>query len=100
MVKNVYHSFTPGNKSNLRQIIAKSIDNNSLCLCTPPQYYNDTQSYVNNSQSRYIRFAKTINTNLGGRTNYGVLNRPVTLNYHGGWEGQPGGIIAPPRNRF
>jgi hypothetical protein len=31
---------------------------------------------------------------------FGNFNKPVAINYLGGWEGQPGGLPKPLRNKF
>jgi hypothetical protein len=119
-----YHiSFTPGNKANMKSLIQKELlktyyssfntsqttDNilngdqiteGTLCQCTPFQANALKQGYNDPSQTQNRRFASILTGTLGGRTTYGNLNRPVTVNYLGSWEGQPGGSFRPLRNKF
>jgi len=109
--------FTPGNKGNLRLFINKAfirqyyqtfdninntkyITEDTLCGCIPPRTNPIKQGWNDPSQTENIRIAKAITTTLGGRTTYGNFYKPVTINYLGGWEGQPGGLPRPLRNRF
>jgi len=104
--------FTPGNKSNLRLLInaefirqyyranSDDISQSTLCTCIPQQANNIKQGYNDSSQTKNFRISQAITGNLGGRTTFGNLYKPVTLNYLGGWEGQPGGSPRPLRNIF
>ena len=114
--------FTPGNKGNLRLFINQqfirqyyrafntnqtfqninNVDDITQCtLCGYIQQANSIkQGYNNPSQSENTRIAQAITRSLGGRLTYGNSYKPVTLNYLGGWEGQPGGLPTPLRNRF
>ena len=115
--------FTPGNKGNLRLLINKEfikhyyqafntnqlyeninnaddITEGTLCSCTLPQANPIKQGWNDPSQTQNNRVAQAITGTLGGKITYGNRNRPVNINYLGGWEGQPGGLPRPLRNRF
>ena len=104
--------FTPGNKGNLRSFINKALirqyyqefNNNitegTLCGCISTQANEIKQGYNDPSQTENTRIAQVITGTLGGRITFGNFNKPVTLNYLGGWEGQPGGVPRPLRNKF
>jgi hypothetical protein len=46
--------------------------------------------------------AQKLKNNLGGSVQYGnfYLGEPLSINYLGRTEGQPGGSGMPPRNRY
>jgi hypothetical protein len=46
--------------------------------------------------------SQKIQTKLGGSINYGnfYLGNPLSINYLGRTEGQPGGSGAPPKNKY
>ena len=115
--------FTPGNKGNLRLFISRAfirqyyqtfnttqtydnindgddITEGTLCGCIPQRANPIKQGWNDQSQTENTRIAQVITGTLGGRTTYGNFYKPVTLNYLGGWEGQPGGSPRPLRNRF
>ena len=108
--------FTPGNKGNLRLLLNKEfirqyynsfntsnntdITDGTLCGCIPPRANSIKQGWTDSSQTENNRIAQAITGTLGGRTTFGNFNNPVKLNYLGGWEGQPGGLPRPLRNRF
>jgi hypothetical protein len=115
--------FTPGNKANLRSFINKALirqyyrafnttqttDNinnadditeGTLCGCIQQKANNIKQGWNNPSQTENTRIAQILTGTLGGRTTFGNFNRPVTINYLGSWEGQPGGSLKPLRNKF
>ena len=115
--------FTPGNKGNLRQFIQKQyirqyyrsfntaqtfeninnaddITEGALCGCIQQRANNIKQGWNDPSQTENIRIAQILTGTLGGRITFGNSNNPVTVNYLGGWEGQPGGLPRPLRNRF
>lgn len=110
--------FTPGNKGNLRLFMNKAFirqyyqsfntsqpsDNNiaegTLCGCIQQKANLTKQGWNNPSQTQNKRFAQILTGTLGGKTTYGNFNNPVTINYLGGWEGQPGGSLSPLRNKF
>lgn len=115
--------FTPGNKANLRRFINKAfvrqyyqafnstqtfdninnaddITEGTLCSCIPPQANSIKQGYNDPSQTENLRIAQAITGTLGGRITFGNFYKPVSINYLGGWEGQPGGSPRPLRNKF
>ena len=117
--------FTPGNKGNLRLFINKAFikqyykqfntnqiyDNinngdditegeGTLCGCIQQRANLIKQGWNDPSQTENNRISQILTGTLGGRTTFGNFNRPVELNYLGGWEGQPGGLPKPPRNKF
>jgi hypothetical protein len=115
--------FTPGNKGNLRLFINKAFINQyykqfntnqiydninngdnitegTLCGCIQQRANLIKQGWNNPSQTENNRISQILTGTLGGRTTFGNFNRPVELNYLGGWEGQPGGLPKPPRNKF
>jgi hypothetical protein len=117
------NNFTPGNKANLRKLISKEfirqyyrtfntqqineninnaddITDSSLCLCFQQRANNIKQGYNDPSQTTNIRISQILTGTLGGRTTFGNFNRAVNVNHLGGWEGQPGGLPKPLRNKF
>ena len=115
--------FTPGNKGNLRLFINKAFINQyykqfntnqiydninngdditegTLCGCIQQRANLIKQGWNEPSQTENNRISQILTGTLGGRTTFGNFNRPVELNYLGGWEGQPGGLPKPPRNKF
>jgi hypothetical protein len=120
--------FTPGNKGNLRKYLsnqtiihdytryiafinaqlgqnilnADDITEGNLCQCSPQSKANALkQGYLDPSIPESVRISQRIQqSNLGGRITFGNRFKPVTVNYLGGWEGQPGGTFRPIRNKF
>ena len=121
--------YTPGNKSNLRKFInnqsiindyinyitfinaqygqnilegTNNILDNNACMCITQSKANDIkQGYLDPSISESFRIAQRIKqSNLGGRITFGNNYQPITIDYLGGWQGQPGGSFRPPRNKF
>ena len=108
--------FTPGNKGNLRLFINKAFINQYYKQFNTNQNYDNInngyditegeranlikQGWNDPSQTENNRISQILTGTLGGRTTFGNFNRPVELNYLGGWEGQPGGLPKPPRNKF
>ena len=101
--------FTPGNKANLRSIINKAyivqlnnlnVNNELLCRCVPQQSNSIKQGWNNPSQTENTRISQILTGTLGGKITYGNFYKPVPVNYLGGWEGQPGGVSRPLRNKF
>ena len=106
--------FTPGNKANLRAFINKSfisqyyhgitiedqLRKDYLCKCIQPTINTTKQGWNDPSQTQNNRISQILTGTLGGRTTFGNANKPAVINYLGGWEGQPGGILKPPRNKF
>jgi hypothetical protein len=123
MTKYNNNRFTPGSKANLRLFINKAyirqyyqafntsqtfdninnaddITQGTLCGCITPRATSIKQGWNDPSQTENIRISQAITGTLGGKITYGNFYKPVTLNYLGGWEGQPGGSPRPLRNRF
>jgi hypothetical protein len=71
-----------------------------LCGCIQQRVNLIKQGWNDPSQTENRRISQALTGNLGGKTTFGNSNNPVTLNYLGGWEGQPGGSIRPLRNKF
>lgn len=115
--------FTPGNKANLRSFIYKEyirqyyryfnitqtfdninnaddISEGLLCGCIQQKANNVKQGWNDPSQTENTRISRAVTGTLGGRITFGNFNNPVPVNYLGGWEGQPGGIPRPPKNKF
>lgn len=109
--------FTPGNKANMRLFINKAfirqyykafntsdnaddMSDDTLCSCIPPQTKSLKQGWNDSTQTENTRVAQILTGTLGGKITYGLNNRPASVNYLGGWEGQPGGIPRPLRNKF
>ena len=115
--------FTPGNKGNLRLFInqafirqyyhkfnttqtfeninnADDITQGILCGCIQQRANEIKQGWNNPSQTQNSRVSQILTGPLGGKTTYGNFYKPVTINYLGGWEGQPGGTPIPLRNKF
>lgn len=108
--------FTPGKKSNLRLFLNKEIIKQhynysniynkdaiteiSLCDCIQEKTNFTNNGWNDASQTENNRISQILTGTLGGKTTFGNFNKPVKLNYLGGWEGQPGGSITPPRNKF
>jgi hypothetical protein len=115
--------FTPGNKGNLALFLNKAflnqyyqtfnttqtfdninnaddITEGTLCGCIPERANALKQGWNDPSQTQNKRISQILTGTLGGRTTYGNFNKPVNINYLGGWEGQPGGLPRPLRNKF
>jgi hypothetical protein len=115
--------FTPGNKGNLRKFINKEyikqyyknfnesqlqqnisnsddITDDNLCNCIQPRVNLLKQGYNDPSQIENIRIARALTGTLGGRITFGNFNVAVNLGLLEGWEGQPGGLPRPIRNKF
>lgn len=75
-------------------------ENDYFCQCIQQRANEIKQGYNDPSQTEYQRVSQILTGTLGGKTTFGNLNRPVTVNYMGGWEGQPGGMPRVPRNYF
>lgn len=75
-------------------------ENDYFCYCIQQRANEIKQGYNDPSQTENLRISQILTGTLGGKTTFGNLNRPVTVNYMGGWEGQPGGMPKPPRNNF
>ena len=115
--------FTPGNKANLKLLLNKAFINqyyqtfltsqtfdsinagdqlgqDYLCSCIQQRANNIKQGWNDPSQTENTRISQALTGTLGGKVTFGNKNKPVTINYLGGWEGQPGGSPRPLRNRF
>ena len=115
--------FTPGGKANLRLFMNKAfikqyyqsftnsqtydlitsgsqLASDELCGCIQNKANNIKQGWNDPSQTENTRIAQAVTGTLGGRVTFGNNNTPVTLNYLGGWAGQPGGQFRPIRNKF
>ena len=115
--------FTPGNKGNLRLFINKAfirqyyqsfniaqtfdiintssqLTSDELCGCIQQKANNIKQGWNDPSQTENTRIAQSLTGTLGGKITFGNFNKPITINYLGGWEGQPGGLPRPLRNKF
>lgn len=88
------------NKIFLQQFYYLDKDIDTKCRCGVPQHKNEKQGWSYPSQTENTRIAQTVKNSLGGRITFGNSYKPVTLNYMGGWEGQPGGVSKPLRNKF
>jgi hypothetical protein len=71
-----------------------------FCVCAENRANKIKQGWNDPSQTQNQRISQIITGTLGGKTTFGNFNRPTQINYTGGWEGQPGGMPRPPRNRF
>ena len=91
-IRQYYNSFNTSNNTD--------ITDGTLCGCIPPRANSIKQGWNDSSHTENNRIAQAITGTLGGRTTFGNFNNPVKLNYLGGWEGQPGGLPRPLRNRF
>lgn len=123
MTRYLNNRLTPGNKGNLRLFMNKAfirqyyqnfntnqlfeninnaddITEGILCGCIAPRHNPTKQGWNDPSQTENIRISQAITGTLGGKITYGNFNKPVSINYLGGWEGQPGGLPRPLRNRF
>ena len=123
MTRYINNRFTPGNKGNLRLFMNKAfirqyyqnfntnqlfeninnaddITEGILCGCIAPRHNPTKQGWNDPSQTENRRISQAITGTLGGKITYGNFNKPVSINYLGGWEGQPGGLPRPLRNRF
>jgi hypothetical protein len=101
--------YTSKNKSNIQYYINRQIlqqingitkEDNCSFSCIQPKTNLTKQGYNDPSQTENRRISQILTGTLGGKTTYGNFNRPVNIDYLGGWEGQPGGSFKPPRNKF
>ena len=96
--------FVPGNVTSTAasNIINQANYNNSACVC--PKENNKKVLLSSNNVSYNLstnrRIAVIINSALGGRTQYGNFGSPEAVSFLGKREGQPGGIVAPIKNKF
>ena len=115
--------FTPGNKGNQRLFLNKAyirqyykalitaglfdninngddITEGTLCGCIQQKANLIKQGWNDPSQTQNTRASQILTGTFGGKTTYGNMNKPVIVNYLGGWQGQPGGLPRPLRNKF
>lgn len=115
--------FTPGNKANMRKYLTNEftkqyykafntsqlydninngddISEGTLCGCIPPRANIVKQGWNDPSQTENARISQAITGTLGGKITFGNLYKPTSVNSLGGWEGQPGGLPRPLRNKF
>ena len=82
----------------------RSLAKKIYCKCIQNKYNKSVPqsnaTYPNLSQQQII--AQKIKTGLGGSTQYGnfYLGQPLSINYLGRTEGQPGGGGMPPKNKY
>ena len=96
-------TFIPGGKNtNLKKLINYQSYIGSDCNCIQEQKYLFASQGVADLLPYNERISKTILTSLGGRIHYGnfYLGEPLSANYLGRYQGQPGGGGTPIRNRF
>jgi hypothetical protein len=81
---------------------ADDITEGNLCNCQTLSKANPLkQGYLDPSIPESVRISQRIQqSNLGGKITFGNMNKPIEINYLGGWEGQPGGSFKPLRNKF
>lgn len=99
------HNFIQGKKAKSRYLLNRAYlaefnNSNSYCNCVQlitNKKYNTSSDIL---QTENERVARILTGTLGGRIMYGNKYQPVTLNYLGDKEGQPGGSSAPLRNNF
>lgn len=116
------NKFITSNKCNLRSFINKAYireyyasyinsqspqnsHNNQITqepffICLPSKHNTLKQGWNDPSQTENARISRILTGTLGGKTTFGNFNKPTTINYLGGWEGQPGGLPKPLRNKF
>ena len=91
------------NQSYIQQFYhtSENINNADKTFCgCQPQANKIKQGWNDPSQTENKRISQILTGTLGGKITYGNFYKPVTINYLGGWEGQPGGLPRPLRNRF
>jgi hypothetical protein len=85
-------------------LYTSSLAKKIYCKCIQNKYnksyYQSNSTYSNMSQQQ--KMAQKIKTSIGGSTQYGnfYLGKPLSINYLGRTEGQPGGGGMPPKNKF
>lgn len=72
------------------------------CITNQEKHYEAASQGTNPNVSKYMLKSQFINSSRGGTIQFGnfYLGQPLTLNYLGRMEGQPGGGGMPPRNNF
>jgi hypothetical protein len=74
----------------------------AICICDVDELKSNNQSTSTNntSQTRSQRIAQLTRGYLGGTIQFGDVSTQPKSSFLGRTEGQPGGIGAPPLNRF
>jgi hypothetical protein len=90
MISQTYDVITTGSQ----------LASDELCGCIQQRANNIKQGWNDPSQTENTRIAHAVTGTLGGKITFGNNNNPVTINYLGGWPGQPGGQFRPLRNKF
>jgi hypothetical protein len=74
----------------------------AICICDADELKlnNQSTSTNNTSQTRSQRIAQLTRGYLGGTIQFGDVSTQPKSSFLGRTEGQPGGIGAPPLNRF
>ena len=89
--------------SNTKKIINAILmgKNKDTCFCPVPIIVPKFKTAENNpNQTTAQRISHDLQYSLGGKISFGILGKPIVLNYLGGRAGQPGGITMPIRNKF
>lgn len=95
--------YIPGNNSTFKLILKKSrysSDKINQCVCPQPNFNKFKQGWNDPMQTENVRISNMLKGTLGGKITFGNNGNPVTVNYLGNWEGQPGGQTTPLRNKF
>lgn len=101
-----HQSFTPGKKSQAKQIIKylslSPINQNAVCECYKEEQKKFSSQVIAPNITKAQRISQLLKISVGGNTHFGnyYLGEPVVFNYLGRMAGQPGGSGAPLRNRF
>ena len=87
--------------NKLKKIYNYYVRKNYDCICFKENFVNLQQSYVNSTETTNRRISHILSTNgQGGRIQFGLLGKALTLNSLGKIEGQIGGISKVLRNKF
>ena len=87
--------------SNTKQIINALLLGKDTCFCINQPIVPKFKTGINNPmQTTVQRISHELQYPLGGRITFGILGKPIELNYLGGIAGQPGGSKTPIRNKF
>lgn len=93
--------FIPGAKPSFKKIYTYTIYNNyNTCQCIQEKVNTIKNAGNDPSQTENRRISQILSNNLGGKITWGNYGNPAVLNYLGRVEGQPGGSLAPLRNKF
>lgn len=91
------------NNSYLRKLIKNYNEQNLKeyqCNCFKETINKSTMGSSDSTKTAAFRISRILTLNLGGRTAFGNNGVPIFTNYLGGIDGQPGGTLAPIRNKF